>query len=60
MKRVLYILTLVFITTSLFSCGITKDRLQNKEEAIGLSLKEKKEIVKQQIVKKQRTMIATP
>lgn len=60
MKRFTYILALVFLTTSLFSCGVTKDQLQNKEEAISLSLKEKKEIVKQQIVKKQRTMIATP
>ncbi|GGE01645.1 hypothetical protein [Planktosalinus lacus] len=60
MKRLGYIIAVVLFTSSLVSCGVTKNHKLDKGDEITLSLKEKKEIVKQQIVNKQRTMIATP
>ncbi len=61
MKKVVYIvLVLLFFSTTLFSCGVSKEYNLNETKEVTFTLKEKKEIVKQQIVKKQRTIIATP
>jgi len=60
MKKLVYIVFTILFCTSLFSCGVSKDYQENEAKEVTFTLKEKKEIVKQQIVKKPRTIIATP
>ncbi|MCR9181395.1 MAG: hypothetical protein NXH73_00565 [Flavobacteriaceae bacterium] len=60
MKKVVYIVLTILFSTALFSCGVTKEYSLNETKEVTFTLKEKKEIVKQQIVKKQRTIIAAP
>lgn len=60
MKKVVYIILTLLFSTTLFSCAVTKEYNLNETKEVTFTLKEKKEIVKQQIVKKQRTIIATP
>ncbi|MEX0995747.1 MAG: hypothetical protein WDZ45_01710 [Flavobacteriaceae bacterium] len=60
MKKVIYIVLTILFSTSLFSCGVTKEYNLNETKEVTFTLKAKKEIVKQQIVKKQRTIIAAP
>lgn len=60
MKNLVYIVLVVLFSSTLFSCSVAKETKLKQNEEVTFTLKENKEIVKQQILKKPRTIIATP
>lgn len=61
MKKLIYILIILFFSVSMFSCGTTVMTLQKEEKVAGYTLKNKKELMQQKILnKKQKTVIAQP
>lgn len=60
MKNLVYIVLVVLFSSTVFSCAGAKESNLKKNEEITFSLKENKEKVKQQIVRKPRTIIAAP
>ena len=60
MKNLIYIVLVVFSSFIVISCGVLKETKLKQNEEVTFTLKENKEIVKQEIVKKPRTIIAAP
>ncbi len=60
MKSLVYIVLIVLFSSTVFSCGVAKEANLKQSEEVTFTLKENKEIVKQEIVKKPRTIIAAP
>ena len=60
MKNLVYIVLVVLLSSTLFSCGVAKETYLKQSEKVTFTLKENKEIVKQEIVRKPRTIIAAP
>ncbi|MBT8261687.1 MAG: hypothetical protein KJO05_02620 [Bacteroidia bacterium] len=61
MKRLIYIVTIVFFSASLASCGTTVSTIQKEEKVAGYTLKNKKELMQQKILnQKKKTVIAQP
>lgn len=60
MKNLVYIVLVVLFSSTVFSCGVAKETKLKQNDEVTFTLKENKEIVKQQILKKPRTIIATP
>lgn len=60
MKNLVYIVLVVLFSSTVFSCSVVKETKLKQNEEVTFTLKENKEIVKQQILKKPRTIIATP
>lgn len=60
MRNLVYIVLVVLFSSTVFSCGVAKETKLEDPKKVTFTLKENKEIVKQQIVKKPRTIIAAP
>jgi hypothetical protein len=60
MKKVAYIVLVVLFSTTLFSCGVTKENNLKQKEEVTFTLKEKQEVMHRKIAQPQRTIIAAP
>ncbi|AVI50246.1 hypothetical protein C5O00_03310 [Pukyongia salina] len=61
MKKIIYIVAILFFSVSVVSCGTTVKTIQKEEKVAGYTLKNKKELMQQKILnKKKKTVIAQP
>ena len=61
MKKVIFILAAVILTSTFTSCGTTQKIENSDAEVAGYTLKNKKELMEQKILnKKSKTVLVTP